>query len=244
MRSKIRLFALASAIAAFVALPLAAQNQGAHGGSGGGSHASSTSHSGNWAGGASKIAGPSHGGHDGGGGNAHHNDGGHGGHNNGYRRNNNYGYGSGYGYGYGTGWGMPTELPYDSEYDQIEGRGTFDHPQAPEQADTRVGPTIFEHNGQATNMIADNRNGVQNYLPQPSYEDAAPIASSLDDSPNPTILVFRDGHQQEVSNYAIAGTHLIILGNKTQKILLSDLDLDATSKANADRGIDFKMPPS
>ncbi|ABF39018.1 hypothetical protein Acid345_0013 [Candidatus Koribacter versatilis Ellin345] len=241
MHSKFRLFALASAVAAFAALPVAAQNQGSHGGSGGGGHATSTSHSGNWAGGAVKVAGPSHGnnGHNGngdhGGGN-----GGHNGHDNNSHRNNNNGFGYGSGYGYG---GTSTELPYDSEYGQLEGHGTFDHGEVQEQPDNRVGPTIFEHNGQASGAIADNRSSAPIYREQqPSYDEPAPVASSLDDSPNPTILVFRDGHQQEVSNYAIAGTHLIVLGSKTQRLLLTDLDLSATSKVNADRGVNFKMP--
>jgi len=237
MCSRVRLFTLASAVVAFAAMPLAAQNQGSRTTSGG-SHTASTAHSGNWAGGAVKVAGPSNG-HSGGDG--HHVDGGHG--NNHHGNNNRNGYGYGYGYGYGSGWGTPTELPYDSENGQPESRGTFDHGQLEEQPDNRVGPTIFEHNGQASNVMADNRGNIQNYRPQPN-DEPAPAASSLDDSPNPTILVFRDGHQQEVSNFAIAGTHLIVLGSKTQKILLTDLDLDATSKANADRGVEFKMPQS
>jgi hypothetical protein len=58
-----------------------------------------------------------------------------------------------------------------------------------------------------------------------------------------TVLVFRDQHQQEVQNYAIVGQTLWAFApGRTQKISLSDLDLSATTKANDDRGVDFKVP--
>lgn len=57
-----------------------------------------------------------------------------------------------------------------------------------------------------------------------------------------TILIFRDGHQQQVSNYAIMGQTLYIFDTRTQKIGLGDLDLPATIKLNDDSGIDFHLP--
>lgn len=144
---------------------------------------------------------------------------------------------SGYGgFGYGYGWGTPIQLPYDSEYDQIEGRGTFDQMQAEQAPDNRVGPTIFEYNGRAPG--AANR-PIEQRVDAAEPTEAGPQAQP---SETPTVLVFRDGHQQEVENYAIAGNKLIVLGEKTERIQLSDLDLNATAKANEDRGVDFKMP--
>ncbi len=59
----------------------------------------------------------------------------------------------------------------------------------------------------------------------------------------PTVLVFRDGHKQEVRNYAIVGQMLWDFGAKgTHKIPLSDLDLDTTRKLNDDRGVEFVLP--
>ena len=142
-------------------------------------------------------------------------------------------YPRGYGYGYYP-YGTPYQLPFDSEYDQLPGRGTLDNGQTEEPADNRVGPTVFEHNGQISSAAA--RNEV--VKKQPSSEPAQESAST----PNEIVLVFRDGHQQEVDNYAIAGSNVIVLGDKTQKIALSDLDVDATAKANHERGVDFKMP--
>ena len=63
------------------------------------------------------------------------------------------------------------------------------------------------------------------------------------ESAPPTVLVFRDQHKQEVQNYAIVGQTLWIFAPQhTQKIPLSDLDLPATTKANDERGVDFRVP--
>jgi hypothetical protein len=57
------------------------------------------------------------------------------------------------------------------------------------------------------------------------------------------VLVFKDGHQLEVANYAIVGSTLYDLtGGRRQKIPLADLDLTATAKQNEDRGVDFRIP--
>ena len=58
-----------------------------------------------------------------------------------------------------------------------------------------------------------------------------------------TVLVFRDQHKQEVQNYAIVGPTLWnFAAEHTEKIPLSDLDLPATTKANDERGVDFRLP--
>jgi hypothetical protein len=75
--------------------------------------------------------------------------------------------------------------------------------------------------------------------PQPQMRadaDADPPAPS-------TVLVFRDQHRQEVRNYTIMGTALwAIAPQSVQKISLADLDISATTKANDDRGVDFRLP--
>lgn len=210
-------------IVAFCALPLVAQEHGSHSSSSAAApSASRTIRGGGSLSGSVRISGgaPSTGAR----GNGHH----HSRFQNGY---GSYSYG-GYGYGYGT----PIELPYDSEYDQMEGRGTFDQQQPQQAPDNRVGPTVFEYNGRAS----DVGNGpIEQRAAARESGEAAPQPQSTN---TPTVLVFRDGHQQEVANYAIAGNKLIVLGDKTERIQLSDLDLSATAKANEDRGVDFKMP--
>ena len=58
-----------------------------------------------------------------------------------------------------------------------------------------------------------------------------------------TVLVFRDQHRQEVENYAIVGQTIWIFSEKrATKVPLSSLDVDATSKANYERGLEFRVP--
>jgi len=59
----------------------------------------------------------------------------------------------------------------------------------------------------------------------------------------PTLLVFRDKHTQEVQNYAIVGGTLWIFSERrATKLPMSWLDIEATSKANEDRGVNFQIP--
>jgi hypothetical protein len=61
--------------------------------------------------------------------------------------------------------------------------------------------------------------------------------------PQPTQLVFRDKHTEEVQNYAIVGqTFWIFSEQRARKIPLADLDIPATKKASDDRGVEFQIP--
>jgi len=57
-----------------------------------------------------------------------------------------------------------------------------------------------------------------------------------------TMLVFRDGHSEEVTNYAIVGDQLYDFTSGKRRISIADLDLAATTKANEARGMDFRLP--
>ncbi len=57
-----------------------------------------------------------------------------------------------------------------------------------------------------------------------------------------TALVFRDGHNEEVTNYAIIGDQLYDFTSGKRRIAIADLDLAATTKANDARGMDFRLP--
>jgi hypothetical protein len=82
---------------------------------------------------------------------------------------------------------------------------------------------------------------------QDMYARSAPLPPPHQARPTETlpatVLVFRDQHKQEVQNYAIVGQTLWNFAPQhTQKIPLSDLDLPATTKANDERGVDFRLP--
>jgi hypothetical protein len=76
-----------------------------------------------------------------------------------------------------------------------------------------------------------------------------PREQSADKSSEPvaaqpsTLLIFKDGHQQEISNYAIVGSTLYDLTNgRSKKVQLADLDLSATAKEKDERGVEFQLP--
>ena len=70
-----------------------------------------------------------------------------------------------------------------------------------------------------------------------------PQAEGRSEPSTPTLLVFRDKHTQEVRNYAVVGGTLWIFNEqKATKLPLSWLDIEATTKANDDRGVDFQVP--
>ncbi|MFZ0818014.1 MAG: hypothetical protein WAM78_20985 [Candidatus Sulfotelmatobacter sp.] len=105
------------------------------------------------------------------------------------------------------------------------------------------GPTIFDRRGPGHASYVANASPTQS-IAEAQVEDAA--ADSDPEPPQaPTILVFKDGHQLEVSNYAIVNPTLYDLTpGHPRKIALSDLDLPATEKLNDDHGIVFELPPS
>ena len=82
------------------------------------------------------------------------------------------------------------------------------------------------------------------YAPRSSERRPAYDSASQPQDPAPaTVLVFRDQHREEVSNYAIVGQTLSSFsGQRTKKIPLADLDIVATQKANDDRGVTFRAP--
>jgi hypothetical protein len=107
------------------------------------------------------------------------------------------------------------------------------------------GPTVFDRRGA----------GPYSYIPPGSESpaEAAQIAAQNEDAPaadsghepptDPTVLVFKDGHQLEIDNYAIVSQTLFDLTpGHPRKIALADLDLPATQKQNDDRGITFELP--
>jgi hypothetical protein len=101
--------------------------------------------------------------------------------------------------------------------------------------------------------------GVRNAEPSIKHAGSRDFASKTGASAKPTpgepeepvtaqpstVLIFKDGHQSDVINYAIVGDTLFDFGaGRTHKILLADLDLAATRKANDDHGVDFQIPAS
>jgi hypothetical protein len=62
----------------------------------------------------------------------------------------------------------------------------------------------------------------------------------------PTVLVWRNGEREEIQQYTIAGAFLYDYSKPraSRKIPLDDLDLDATERANQQRGVQVLIPSS
>jgi hypothetical protein len=97
-------------------------------------------------------------------------------------------------------------------------------------------------NGESRRANAATRSQV----PTPAFggEKSSPPPVELP----PVVLVFRDGHKEEVRNYMIEGKALYTsadywaTGSWNRKIPIADLDVPASLKLNADRGAKFSLP--
>jgi len=136
-------------------------------------------------------------------------------------------------------------VPYSVDMDNS------DQDQEDDDSYYQGGPTVFDRRG----------SGRDSYIPptypgpahsRPAGTDSAQADAVQTDppaapeTPQPsTVLVFKDGHQMEVGNYAIVGQALYDLSpGRPRKIALADLDLSATQKQNDDRGVSFQLPTS
>jgi hypothetical protein len=147
------------------------------------------------------------------------------------------------GYG-GNGYGVAVPYyylypAYDQGYDTSGGSGQYLYSGPP--------PSQAPPAEQTLHIIVDTA-PVRSAAPkdevaeeQPARPIAQPPAQELK-PPVPTILVFRDGHEQEITNYAIMGQTLYVFDNRTKKIALAELDVPATIKANDDQGVEFQIP--
>jgi len=103
------------------------------------------------------------------------------------------------------------------------------------------GPTIFDRRGNGE--AYPGRAAASEEPQQPVTEASAEPAPQQSADLPPTLLVFKDGRQLEVQNYAIVGDTLYdMTPGHRRRIPLSDLDLQATAQQNEDRGIDFRVP--
>lgn len=168
------------------------------------------------------------------------------------------GYGFGYGYnpfGYGYGFYpygyIPSSLSYAGFPDDYQSeQGGAEAP--PEDYGPSYGPGDEgeAYGGPAYPPYPGPAYGSGGPAYGPGYgqgdvraESPAPAAPS--EPQIPTVLVYRDGHQMEIQNYAIAGQTVWVFGDQiTRKIALADLDVAKTKQLNDKRGVEFDVPES
>jgi hypothetical protein len=84
---------------------------------------------------------------------------------------------------------------------------------------------------------------IRAYTPLPTERQATPQAAAKSEVSVPTVLVFRDQHREDISNYAVVGRTVWVFNqDRARKIPLAELDVPATVKINDDRGVDFNVP--
>ena len=108
-------------------------------------------------------------------------------------------------------------------------------------------PLLIELQGNSYVRISGDEPSQAQLLDQPRVSEPARSAS-VSPPPQPTVLVFRDGHRLEVSDYTIADGFLYASsdyyrsGSWNQQIDLASLDLDETVSSNRSRGLTFRLP--
>lgn len=102
-------------------------------------------------------------------------------------------------------------------------------------------PVLLELQGNRWVRVSSFQTTSEQPAP-PREKDAVPEAIA------PAILVFRDGHREEVSSYSIIGPVIYAKGDYwasghwTRTIQIADLDIPLTLKQNRDRGVKFELP--
>lgn len=142
---------------------------------------------------------------------------------------------------------VPYAYPVVGEFDPGQAYADPQGNQPQDPQDYRGGPTIFDRRGSGTpaprsDVDIDKPRNSRTQTDSEAVPDAPP-QETVAHLPQ-TLLIFKDGHQLEVQNYAVIGDTLYDLTpGRHHKILLSDLDLASTTKQNDERGIDFRLPP-
>lgn len=158
-----------------------------------------------------------------------------------------FGWGSwwwpGWGLGWGTGWDWGAwdnsfDYPADSGYAASNYQANnyqaqpyvYATPNSDYSPDSQTQDEISNLRSEVDQLRAQQENSAQS--------KAAQIHAQ-------TVLVYSDGHTEEVENYAIVGKTIWIFNEShARKVPLSDLNLAATKRDNEDRGIEFVVPPS
>jgi hypothetical protein len=139
------------------------------------------------------------------------------------------------------GYGYPY-YPYYGFYDPWWDSGSSsDEDQASQR---QMASEMNEENLEEQQMLGEQDQDAY-ARPMPRPRSAQPVSDPHARNDPATVLVFRNGQQREIQNYAIVdGLLWNFTPARTEKIPLAVLDIQATIKANDDRGVDFRLPSS
>lgn len=115
-------------------------------------------------------------------------------------------------------------------------------PPAPVPEKSSAEPLLLELRGDRFVRL-----GTEDYSSEPGPNVSANSTPTPRELP-PAVLVFRDGHKEEVRSYTITGPVIYTAadywteGSWTRKIQIADLDVPSTLKLNQERGTNFSLP--
>ena len=96
---------------------------------------------------------------------------------------------------------------------------------------------------QRLDRIEERLDRLLNRLETVRAAPAQTAPQSQPERPPAATLVFRDGHKEEIQNYAVVGHTLwVFTEERARKIPLGQIDTEATDKANEQRGVDLNLP--
>jgi hypothetical protein len=123
--------------------------------------------------------------------------------------------------------------------------GTYSAPAYMADHDTGLQSDLYRLQAELNDLRQQQAADRQQYAVNTPTDNprALPATHPRAEMPAPaTVLIYRDGHQAEVHNYAVVGQTLWIFSEeRARKAPLADLDLEATRKANEERGVEFNL---
>jgi hypothetical protein len=122
--------------------------------------------------------------------------------------------------------------------------GTYSSPAYMADHDTGVQSDLYRLQAELDQVRQQQAADRQYALNTPTEAPRpVPATRARPEPPAPaTVLIYRDGRQSDIHNYAVVGQTLWIFSEeRARKVALADLDLDATRQANEARGVDFAV---
>jgi hypothetical protein len=124
-------------------------------------------------------------------------------------------------------------------------------PTAATPPETKSEPLMIELQGNRYVRFGGRQQSPERGTTAPlDYAEAGQFSTQRPAQPElpPTVLIFRDGHREQVPEYAIVGGTLYASGDYwqsghwTKNIQLSTLNIPETVRANHDNGVKFLLP--
>jgi hypothetical protein len=169
------------------------------------------------------------------------------------------GRGWGWGQGWGPGWGFLPFPDYYDYYGDYYDNSDYEPPVVEVPQPVRViQPILIERQGDQWVQVPGYS---QSPAPAPSAPPKIVETTQLRAAPPgrneaaepyrelpPAVLVFRDGHVEEINSYTIIGDTLYVKANYwlsgswSRKVEIANLDVPATLKINEEHGSKFRLP--